>query len=343
MSLRQVLASLVWLVSAAAAFLSVPAAGQQLYQGKTITLIVGVDAGSGYDAYGRLVARHMGKHIPGKPSFVVQNMPGAASIKASEYMALIAPKDGSTIAIGFPNALFDPLTAEAGKYRYDPTRFDYIGTADVGTRLCYTYETSQTRTFADARARRTVMGSTAIASPAWDYPHLFNAVAGARFGVVTGYKGPGDLFLAMERGEIEGMCGIDVSTVRALRPAWLGSVKANFLLQAGNEPNAEMTRLGIPSVWQFVAEKDRAIVELVFAQQEFQRPFFAPPQTSPPHLQVLRSAFMAALEDPELRAEAAKSQLEISPRSGEAVAAVIARLYATEKGVIERMTKAIRP
>ena len=332
------------LLCTVAGALVTPASAQDIYQGKTITVIVANTAGSGYDAYGRLLARHMPKYIPGKPTIVVQNMPGAGSIKAAEYTYVVAPKDGTQFTLVMPGSLIEPLTGDPAKYRYDPTRFAYIGTADSGTRLCATLGPSKTKTFADARRNKTLMAATASGSSSFDYPHFLNALAGAKFEVVTGYPGPGDMFLAVDRGEADGLCGIDVGTYRTLRPEWLTTPgKANFLVQAGLEPHAELTKLGIPSIWQFIEGENRKVAELIVSQQVFQRPFLAPPGVPEAQLKVLRAAFMAAIDDPELRDEARKANLDLNAKSGEDVEALVKKIYSAPKELIDKMTKAIRP
>lgn len=322
---------------------ALPAGAQEFFQGRTVVIIVGIDVGSGYDAYGRLFARHAGRHIPGAPTVIVQNMPGAASVKAADYIYSIAPKDGTQFAIVFPNALVDPLTGDGAKQRYDPTRFEFLGTADSGTRLCFTYQTSKVRNVADARTTKAIMNATARGGPTWDYSMLLNGLAGTKFEIVTGYKAGPDQFLALERGESDGMCGIDVSTVRTLRPDWLGSTKANFLMQMSLEPNAELTALGIPSMWQFIGAADRAVAELVVSQQVFQRPYIAPPGTAPAQLAQLRAAFEAAHRDPELIAEAGRMKLSVNMKTGAEVSALMKRMYASPKDLVDRMTRTIRP
>ena len=320
------------------------AQAQDFYAGKTITVVVANPAGSGYDAYGRLLARHLSKYIAGKPTVIVQNMPGAGSIKATDFTVNVAPKDGTLFTLAMPGALVEPLTGDPAKYRYDPRTIAYIGTMDSGTRMCMTVPSSKVKTMADARKTKAIMAATAAGSSAYDYPNFLNALTGTQFSVVTGYPGPADLFLAAERGEADGLCGIDVSTYTALRPGWLaGDKKANPLLQVGLEPNPKVTAMGFPSVWEFVKPEDKALVELIVSQQVFQRPFLAPPGTPPAQLKVLRTAFMEALKDPELQAEAAKSKLELKPKSGEDVEALVKKMYAAPKELIARMARVIRP
>lgn len=319
-------------------------AAQDFYAGKTVTVIVGNTAGSGYDAYGRALARHMPKYIPGKPTMVVQNMPGAGSIKSVEYTTTIAPKDGTAFTLAMPGALIEPLTGDPSKYRYDPTKLAYVGTADSGTRLCMTLPSSKIKSMTDARSGKAIMAATALGSSAFDYPNFLNKLAGTQFTVTTGYPGPGDLFLAAERGEADGVCGLEFSTYMTLRPGWLeGPQKGNPLVQAGLEPSPRATRLGFPWLFDFIKAEDKPVVELIVSQQVFQRPFLAPPGTPEAQLKILRSAFMATMKDPELLEEAKKSSIEINPKSGEEVEALVARIYGSPKDLIERMAKAIRP
>lgn len=320
------------------------ATAQDYYAGKTLTVVVGNTAGSGYDAYGRLLARHLPKYIAGKPTVIVQNMPGAGSIKATDYTVNVAPKDGTTITLAMPGALVEPLTGDPTKYRYDPVQIAYIGTMDSGTRMCMTAPGSKVRTLEDARKNKTIMAATAAGSSAYDYPHFINAVAGTQFSVVTGYPGPGDMFLAAERGEAEGLCGIELSTYTALRPGWLtGGKRGNPLLQLGLEVNPKVTALGFPSIWDFIKPADKSLVELIVSQQVFQRPFLAPPGTPEAQVKLLRTAFMAALADPELIDEAKKSSLELNAKSGEEVEALVKKMYGAPQELIQRMSKVIRP
>jgi len=333
-------------LSAAAAFawVAVPAAAHDFYAGKSLTIVVGNPAGSGYDAYARLLGRHISRHIPGRPNVVVQNMPGAGGVKATDFIANVAPKDGTVLALTLPGALVDPLTGDPGKFRYTPERLAYVGTMDSGTRLCMTFSSSKVRSVEIARTTPAVMAATQVGSSAHDYPHFLNAIVGTRFKVVTGYSGPADLFLAAERGEADGLCGIDISTFAALRPNWLeGRSTAHAMLQVGLEPNPKASALGFPSIWQYVNAEDKSLVELIVSQQVFQRPVIAPQTTPHAHLAILRSAFVAALNDAQLLEEARKSVLDINPKSGEEVEALVRKIYSAPKDLIQRMTRVIRP
>jgi tripartite-type tricarboxylate transporter receptor subunit TctC len=316
---------------------------QDFYAGKMVTLVVGSAAGTGYDVYGRAVGRHLVKHIPGKPGIVVQNMDGAGSIRATEWLANIAPKDGTTIAIIFPGAIVKPLTEKPGRYRYDPARLEYLGTADSGTRMCSTSLKSKVRTFEDAQKEVAVIASTSPGGSTFDYPTMLNRLAGTKFRVVTGYKSTGSIALAVERGEADGWCGVDLSTYMAVRPTWIPNKEVNFLIQLGLEPHDEMTKIGFPSIWKYVAPENKKVMELIVSQQVFQRPFVAPPGTPADRIAVLRAAFEATMKDKEFLAEADKGKLAVNPRTGEQVKKLVAEMYAAPKDVVERMAKAVAP
>lgn len=315
-------------------------AAQPYYEGKQITVVVGNPAGSGYDAYARLLTRHMGKYLPGNPNFIVQNMPGAGSITAAQYLANIAPKDGTVFGILVPGALFEPLIDEPSKFRYAPGKFEFIGTADSGTRLCFTTKESGIRTIEDARKAKVIVASTAPQSSATDYANFMNALAGTKFEIVMGYKGPADLLLAMERGEAAGVCALDSATIAAIRPDWLESDRINLLVQAGLEENKAIKA---PTLWNFITGDNRAVAELIVGQQEYGRPFMAPPGTPAEPMRLLRSAFMSAMKDPELVAEADKMKLGVNAKSGEDIAAVIRKMYASSPDLIEKTRKVLRP
>jgi tripartite-type tricarboxylate transporter receptor subunit TctC len=337
-----------WNVSGLAATLvmvsasvSGPAAAQD--GRKALTLIVGAPSGGGYDVYGRIVGRHLVKYLPGKPSLVVQNMIGAGSKRAAEHISVVAPKDGSTIAVLYPGAIADALAVERGKWRYDPTALEFIGTPDSGTRLCSTRLESKVKTFELARTEVATIGASASGGSTFDYPTMLNALAGTRFKVVAGYKATVDIALAFDRGEVDGWCGVDYNTYMAVRPDWLRKRQVNTIVQFGLEPNPAMTAMGIPSIWKFVPPENRKAVELIVAQQMFQRPFVAPPGTPAERVRELQGAFMATMKDREFLADAAKANVTIEPRSGPEVARIVRDMYASPPEVIAQMAKAIRP
>lgn len=334
--------AVAFLVVFAASVAGGPAVSQDSYAGKTLALLVGAEAGTGYDVYGRIVGRHLVRHLPGQPAFITQNMPGAGSIKTAEYLYHIAPKDGTSIAIVFPGAIVEPLTGDKSKYRYDPLRFEYLGTADSGTRLCVTSLASKVQTFDDARKHTAIIGSMAPGSSTWDYPTMLNALVGTKFKIVSGYSATTHIAVAMERGEVDGWCGIDVSAHNAVRPQWLSQKQVHFVLQLGLEPNPDMTRLGFPWIMEFASADSRKVMELILSQQVFQRPFLAPPGTTADRVKLLRAAFMATMRDEAFLAEASKAKLGVNPRDGEQVATLVKSIYSSPPELVQRMANALK-
>src|SRR5437764_1693614 len=204
-----------------AAVASAPAPAADYYAGKTIELVVGGDAGGGYDIYARTLARHLTRHIPGNPTVVVKNMPGAGSTRAGIYIGTVAPKDGTSIGAMMPGAIIGPLLDEKPNLQFDPTKVLYVGTADSGVRVCATYGTSKIKTFEDAQREKTVLGASSAGGATRDYAYMHNHTAGTKFEVVSGYKGTIDVGLAMERGEVDGMGGWDWSSLKSRQSDWI--------------------------------------------------------------------------------------------------------------------------
>lgn len=335
----------VWGLAAAlaGALVSGAAGAADFYAGKTITLIVGSDAGGGYDTYGRVIARHMPKHIPGTPAIVVRNQPGAGSGTAAAALFNTAPKDGTWMGIIFPGIIIGPILDPKPQMLFDVTKFSYIGSADSGTRVCITSEKSQTKTFEDARARKTIMGASAAGGSTRDYAFMLNHAAKSQFEVVSGYKGSADIFLALERGEVDGMCGLDWSSLKAQRGDWIRTKKLNIIVQTGLDAEPELSKMGVPLMWDFVKEPlDKAASELIVSQQIFGRPFIAPPGIPDQTLKILRDAFMKTMADPELLADAEKSRIDIAPTSGEKVQELVTRIFAMPQETVARAKRIIQ-
>jgi tripartite-type tricarboxylate transporter receptor subunit TctC len=319
-----------------------PVHAQDFYANKTINFIAGADVGGGYDIYARAIARHIDRYIPGKPTIVVQNMPGAGSKKAAEYMFAQAPKDGTAIAILFPGAIVGPLLEE-GPARFDPKQFEYLGTADSSTRVCVTWHGSKIKTFEDAQKGEGILGASAAGGSSRDYGFMLNNLAGTKFKVVSGYKGSNEISLAIERGEVDGMCGFDWTSIKSQRPDWVQDKKLNILVQMALEPEEELTKMGVPHIWKFASGENRKVMELIISQQVFGRPFLVPPGTPPDRVKILRDAFAATFKDKEFLADAEKVKIVISPLSGGEVQKVVKSLYEAPKEVVDRAKKAIQP
>jgi tripartite-type tricarboxylate transporter receptor subunit TctC len=321
-----------------------PAAAAEFYAGKTIERVVGSDVGGGYDIYARAIARHLPRHIPGQPTIVAKNQPGAGSSRAAAYIYSVAPKDGTVIGAVFPGVIIAPLLQERVQASFDPAKLQFLASADSATRVCATYERSGIKTFADALQRKAIMGASAVGASTRDYANMHRKSSGALFEVVSGYKGTADILLAMERGEVDGLCGWDWSSLKSQRPDWLRDRKVNVLVQVNAEAEDELTRLGVPPVWQFVKEEiDRRAVELIIGQQVFGRPFIAPPGVPAAQIATLRSAFAATLQDKQFLADAEKLRIDVNPSSGRKVQETVEKLYATPKLVVERARELVKP
>ena len=307
-------------------------------------MIVGGDSGGGYDIYARAVARHLSRHIPGQPAIVVKNMPGAGSTRAGIYISTVAPKDGGSVGALMPGAIIGPLLEDKPITQFDPTKVHYIGTANSGVRVCATSQKSKINTFAAAQKQKSILGATAAGGATRDYAYLHNHTAGTKFDVVAGYKGTVDIALAMERGEVDGLCGWDWSSVKSQKPDWLSNKTVNILVQVGLNPQQELTEMGVPQIWQFINnENDRKVAELVVSQQVFQRSYVVPPGTPAEQVRILRRAFDATVKDPQFLADAAKMKLSITPLSGRQVQDLVAKLYATPRELVERARNVIKP
>jgi tripartite-type tricarboxylate transporter receptor subunit TctC len=331
-------------LTAGALIAATPLAAADYYSGKTVELIVGAGPGGGYDIYARIVARHLARFIPGNPTIVVKNMPGAGSTKAAQYISNMAPKDGTAMGAIMPGAIVGPLLDEHPKPGFNPTKVRYLGTANSGTRVCVTLKTSKIKTFADAQKIKAKFGGSAPHDSTFAYGYLHKHTAGALWDVVSGYPGTPDMALAMERGEIDGVCGWDWSSFKSQKPEWLRDNKVNVLLQVSLEPHPELTKMGVPSVFKYVtSDAARQVVELVISQSVFQRSYIVPAETPAAQVAVLRAAFDKTVADPQFLADAKKARIDIEPLSGVKVQEVVAKLYKSPPDVVARAKKAIKP
>jgi tripartite-type tricarboxylate transporter receptor subunit TctC len=321
-----------------------PASAADYYAGKSIDLLIGAPPGGGYDIYARALARHWGRHIPGQPSIVAKNMPGAGSARAAGFLSTAAPKDGTAVAAIMPGAVMGPLLDEKAEALFDPTKVLYLGTSNSGTRVCVSRKDSKIKTFDDALTQKAAFGGVSTNDSTREYGYMHKKTAGAQYDVVSGYSGTAEIALAMERGEIDGACGWDWSSFKSQRPDWLRDNKVNVLLQVGLEPNAELTRMRVPSVFNYVKdEESRKVVELIVSQQVFQRSYIAPPGLPAEQLLTLRTAFDATMRDRQFLDDAEKIRIDISPLPGAKVQELVQSLYAMPKDVVARARQAITP
>lgn len=307
--------------------------------GKSVQMIIGFGAGGGYDLWGRTVARHIGHHLPGRPSVVAQNMPGAGSYVAASHLYNVAPKDGTVLGIIARDAALGPLSGAPGA-RFDATRLSWIGTPTKETNVCIAYQGARVRTAQDLFTTQLIVGDTGPGTGTRSYPKALSELLGMKFKLVGGFPASSDVFIAMERGEVEGICE-SLDSIKVRRPDWIPGGKVMVLLQGGVAPNPELK--GVPLVRDLAGTEDqRQAIDFLYAGQGIGRPFVAPPDLPPARLKMLRDAFDATMTDAEFVAETRRSKLELEPEDGEHVAALITKIYATPKPIVDKVTGLIK-
>jgi tripartite-type tricarboxylate transporter receptor subunit TctC len=312
----------------------------QFYKGKTINLFVGSSAGGGYDTYTRLLARRFANYIPGSPSVVVQNMPGAGSNKLASYIYSVAPRDGTAIGAIFSGAILQPLLGDP--VQHDPSKFIYLGNANVEVFLCLARADAPAKTFNDTLGQQMIVGATNEGGSTRDFPAMLDNLLGAKLRIVTGYPGSNEIMLALERNEVQGVCGIGWSSVAPQRARLLDNGFGRILLQLASKGHPELNKMGVPVAIDLAKnDDDRKVMELVFSQLIFGRPYVLPPGVPDDRVGALRRAFVAAFKDRDVVAEAAKIQLDIDSLPGEEVQAEVAKAYAMPSHIIERAKQAL--
>src|SRR6195256_1735708 len=309
------------------------------FAGKTVNLIIGFGPGGGYDLWARLVARHIGKHLPGNPTVSPQNMEGAGSYRAANFIYNVAPKDGTSFALIARDAPLGPLTGAPGA-QFDATKLSWLGTPAIETNVCIAYNTASVKTVQDLLEKQLVVGDTGPGTGTRSYPKALNDILGMKFRIVGVYPSSADVFLAMERGEVQGICE-SLDSIKVRRPDWIPTKKITILFQGGVEPNPELD--GVPFVLDLaLAGEQKQAIEFLYAGQSIGRPFVAPPDLPADRLKMLRAAFNETMTDPAFVAEAQKSKLDREPENGEHLAALIAKIYATPKPIVDRITSLIK-
>ena len=327
-----------------AAAVATPASAQdavaQFYKGKQITLYVGSTAGGGYDTYARLLARKFSGYIPGNPSIVVQNMPGAGSNKLAAYIYSVAPKDGTAIGAIFSGAILQPLLGDP--VQHDPSKFLYVGNANNEVFLCLARKDAPAKSFKDTFDKEMILGGTNEGGSTRDFPAMLNNILGTKLKIVTGYPGSNEIMLALERNEVQGTCGIGWSSVAPQRARLLDSGVMHVIAQLATKGHSELDRMGVPLAIDFAkTADDRKVMELVYSQLIFGRPYILPPNVPMDRVAALRKAFMESFRDKDVVAEAGKMKLDVDALSGDEVQAEVAKAYAMPANIVERTKQAL--
>ena len=328
------LACLLLVASATGAQAQAPQSVAEFYRGKTLNIVVGHESGTGYDFFGRALARHISRHIPGNPNAVPQNMPGAGGTRAAGWLYNVAAKDGTVVSVFAPETALKSIFDDAGA-NYDSAKFTWIGNMDQSVATCAVSARSGIKSLDELKTREAIFGATGLAAPTSKFAYALVNFLGAKIKVVQGYKGSAALKIALMRGEIEGACGMSHSTLKTQWKAEIESGEARVLVQFG------MTKLAglkdAAHIYDYAATPEqREIFDVAFGPHILGRPLLAPPGLPAERAQALRAAFMGAMRDPELLAEVRKADLDITPSSGEEVEKLVARFAAVPKSAIAK-------
>jgi tripartite-type tricarboxylate transporter receptor subunit TctC len=309
------------------------------YRGKSLNVVVGHEAGTGYDFFGRTLSRHITRHLPGNPNAVTQNMPGAGGLRAANWLYNVAAKDGSVVSVLAPETALKPIFGDAAA-SYQPAKFTWIGNMDESVATCTVSARSGITSVEQLFAREAVFGATGIAAPTSKFAYALVNFLGAKIKIVQGYKGSNSLRIALVRGEIEGACGPSHSTLKTQWKDDIDSGRIRVLVQFGLKKHPDLK--GAAHIYDYAkSNEDREVFDVAFGPHVLGRPVIAPPDVPADRANALRAAFMRTMQDAQLLAETSKLGLTIRPSSGKEVEALVARFASFPKSVIERATAAL--
>lgn len=313
--------------------------GEDFYRGSVVTVVIGAPAGSTDDAYARLLARHLGKFIPGSPQVVIATATGS---RAAAAQVAAGPKDGSVIAAVRADAVSGALWSEPDKLQQDLARFAYLGSANSDSHGCFMHADTPVKTMRDALAGEVVLGATRERGSTHDGPALLNNLVGTRFRLRANYMGAREILAAMEKGEVAGVCGMGWDTLLLHRPDWIVKGIARALIQESATGHVLGNKLGVPLAIDFArSANDREIMVLAYSPQALAHPYIVHPDTAPERVAQLRAAFAAALANKTVQAEAKTARLDINPRGGDEVQSLVSRLSGSPLYLRERVRDAL--
>jgi len=337
LSTRVLIGSLAFVALSAA----LPASAQEFYRGKTITILVGGTAGGGFDTISRVMATHMGRYIPGNPSFVVRDVPGGGGIVVANTIYNLAPKDGTQMAYIGPVVVQPLLSPENKSIQFDATKITWVGSLGVTQSVLIAWHTTPFKSAQDLFDKEMIVSGTGAASTTDIYPKVLNAVLGTKFKIITGYQGSKETYLAIERREADGRFSA-LDSIYATVPDWIPSGKARVILQAsvGRQPSLP----DVPTAMDFAkTEAQRQALQFLFLPSEMGRPIAAPPGIPAPQKATLRDAFAKLIKDPAFLAEAKQRGIEVEgPMTGDEVDKAVTQIYATPKAAVDQVVKAMQ-
>jgi tripartite-type tricarboxylate transporter receptor subunit TctC len=311
------------------------------YRGRQVNLILSAGVGGGYASYANAFAPYFGDHIPGKPQVVIQNMPGAGGVRAMTYFYSVAPRDGTTVGFVHSSVPFAPLFGLPGA-AFEPREMHWIGSLNGATAICVAWHGSRIKTAQDLFEKEFIVGSSGIGSQMETFPIMLHRLFGMKTKVVSGYKSGNDIYLAMERGEVDGRCAGLVSSINSTRPDWFPEKKVSVPIQVSLTRDPLFP--DVPAVGEFAKdERTRRILQLLTAPQDMDRPLLVPPGVPAERVAALRKAFHEAMNDPGFIAEAKKQNLELKELDGEGVAKIVEDAYALSPDIVQATREAVKP
>lgn len=309
---------------------------EAFYKGKQIRFIGTSGAGGGYDAYSRLLGRHIANHIPGKPSLVFENMPGASGMRGTNWLYNIAPHDGTVMGGTYNTLLTDPLLGGTIA-KYDPTKFEWIGSITTQYNSCMVWHTQPIMTIEDAMKQEVKVSTTGVTGNSAQTPLMLNLLLGTKFKVISGYSTT-EMRLAVERGEVDGICGFSYDTYQAANPEWLENKKIRFILQTGSKRNRHLA--DVPLLLDYIKDpQDREALKVLGVSEELGRPHLLPPGVPKYLVTAMRRAFDATMTDPKFLTDATRMRIEPDPMTGEAMEAAMHEAYRAPKKIVARAAK----
>jgi tripartite-type tricarboxylate transporter receptor subunit TctC len=303
---------------------------ERFYAGKNIEMLIGYGAGGGFDMWARAVAQHMGRHIPGKPTIISRNMPGAGSLAATNYLYNVAPKDGTSIGLIGRGVLFEPLFGGEG-VKFDPLQFNYLGNPSRDYYMCALWHTHPAKTAHDLFEKETKLGSTGSGSESHVFPLMLKNLLGMPAKPIVGYKGSNEILLGIERQELDGIC---LGTETVTRTSQYRDGKYKILLQIGSAPDPTLP--GVPLITELAKPKDKPVLDLIFSRFDVGRPFVAPPGVPATRVAALQAAFAETMKDPAFKEDVARVNLQINATTGEEIIGLLRKAYKTPPEIVRR-------
>lgn len=314
---------------------------EQFYKGKTVNLVIGSAAGAGFDAYGRLVARHIGKHIPGAPQIVPQNLDGAGGFRAASRVAVSAPQDGTYIAGVYPTTLLDPVMGDPRK-KVEKLNLVALGSVSKNLAACFFRADAPVKTFAETFDKEVILGAGNQGSTTRQFASVLKNVLGVKLKISAGYSGNAQVYLAVDRNEVQGMCGTGYVGVTSLRANWLKEGFVNIVAQESLKGIPELNAKSVPLTLSFAkTEEQRRILQVFYSQQEFGRPFITGGAVPADRIAALQKAFMDTMKDPELLEDAKKSKLEVEPITGAEVDKLVQIAFSTPPELLSKLRQTL--